>query len=336
MGKHGFTHVLRHDLGGGEANRHAHRRRRLPRAQRSHPRGRPASVSRAGTRRRACARAGGDSWRTFRSPRAAGDLGDPAPSRQILGTTRTNPYKLDGRASGAGDIRASRARRARRDRRRGHARSRGRLFAEHGSRSSACRRRSTTTSAEPINVRIDTRACIAPRDDRLHTTAESTTADGREVMGRTAGWIERRGIAGGADVILIPEQPSRSRRLRRDPPPTRARQGLLDRGRLRGIRARRRRRGTKATPTSSGTCSCRSAGSGSARAPDRAALRLRDSRDSARPRPARRLPDPARPCIRDALRPEGGRPRAPGTLRPHGRAPGRQVVDVSLKEPRPS
>ncbi|MGH9614888.1 MAG: 6-phosphofructokinase, partial [Bryobacteraceae bacterium] len=45
--------------------------------------------------------------------------------------------------------------------------------------------------------------------DRLHTTAES---HGRvmviEVMGRNAGWIAlHSGIAGGADVILIPEIP---------------------------------------------------------------------------------------------------------------------------------
>ncbi|MEM8710554.1 MAG: ATP-dependent 6-phosphofructokinase [Planctomycetota bacterium] len=45
--------------------------------------------------------------------------------------------------------------------------------------------------------------------DRLHTTAE---AHGRalvlEVMGRNAGWIAlRAGVAGGADVILVPEIP---------------------------------------------------------------------------------------------------------------------------------
>lgn len=45
--------------------------------------------------------------------------------------------------------------------------------------------------------------------DRLHTTAE---AHGRalvlEVMGRNAGWIAlRSGVAGGADVILVPEIP---------------------------------------------------------------------------------------------------------------------------------
>jgi 6-phosphofructokinase 1 len=45
--------------------------------------------------------------------------------------------------------------------------------------------------------------------DRLHTTAESHhRVLVVEVMGRTAGWIAlHAGIAGGADVILIPELP---------------------------------------------------------------------------------------------------------------------------------
>ncbi len=45
--------------------------------------------------------------------------------------------------------------------------------------------------------------------DRLHTTAEShNRVMVVEVMGRHAGWIAvYSGIAGGADVILIPEQP---------------------------------------------------------------------------------------------------------------------------------
>jgi 6-phosphofructokinase 1 len=45
--------------------------------------------------------------------------------------------------------------------------------------------------------------------DRLHTTAEShNRVMVVEVMGRHAGWIAvHSGIAGGADVILIPEQP---------------------------------------------------------------------------------------------------------------------------------
>src|SRR3712207_3599537 len=45
--------------------------------------------------------------------------------------------------------------------------------------------------------------------DRLHTTAESHNRIlVVEVMGRHAGWIAlHSGIAGGADVILIPERP---------------------------------------------------------------------------------------------------------------------------------
>src|SRR3569833_2117450 len=45
--------------------------------------------------------------------------------------------------------------------------------------------------------------------DRLHTTAESHHRDlVVEVMGRHAGWIAlRAGMAGGAHVILLPEQP---------------------------------------------------------------------------------------------------------------------------------
>lgn len=45
--------------------------------------------------------------------------------------------------------------------------------------------------------------------DRLHTTAESHYRNVVvEVMGRNAGWIAlHSGIAGGADVILMPERP---------------------------------------------------------------------------------------------------------------------------------
>ena len=45
--------------------------------------------------------------------------------------------------------------------------------------------------------------------DRIHTTAESHhRVMALEVMGRYAGWIAlHSGIAGGADVILIPEIP---------------------------------------------------------------------------------------------------------------------------------
>ena len=49
--------------------------------------------------------------------------------------------------------------------------------------------------------------------DRLHTTAEShNRVMVVEVMGRHAGWIAlHSGLAGGADVILVPERPVRHR-----------------------------------------------------------------------------------------------------------------------------
>jgi ATP-dependent phosphofructokinase / diphosphate-dependent phosphofructokinase len=52
-------------------------------------------------------------------------------------------------------------------------------------------------------------ACATDAVDRLHTTAEShQRAMVLEVMGRYAGWIALfAGVAGGADVILIPEIP---------------------------------------------------------------------------------------------------------------------------------
>jgi 6-phosphofructokinase 1 len=52
-------------------------------------------------------------------------------------------------------------------------------------------------------------ACVADALDRLHTTASShKRAMVIEVMGRHAGWIALYGgLAGGADVILIPEIP---------------------------------------------------------------------------------------------------------------------------------
>ena len=82
--------------------------------------------------------------------------------------------------------------------------------------------------------------------DRLHTTAEShNRVMVVEVMGRHAGWIAlHSGLAGGADVILIPERPfdieevCRLIRRRHD-----ARPLLLDRGGGRGRHRRRRARG---------------------------------------------------------------------------------------------
>ncbi len=61
-----------------------------------------------------------------------------------------------------------------------------------------------------VTFGFDTALSIATEAiDRLHTTAESHNRILIvEVMGRTAGWIAlHSGIAGGADVILIPELP---------------------------------------------------------------------------------------------------------------------------------
>jgi len=64
--------------------------------------------------------------------------------------------------------------------------------------------------ATDVTFGFDTALQVATEAiDRLHTTAEShNRCLVVEVMGRHAGWIAlHSGIAGGADVILIPEQP---------------------------------------------------------------------------------------------------------------------------------
>jgi ATP-dependent phosphofructokinase / diphosphate-dependent phosphofructokinase len=65
-------------------------------------------------------------------------------------------------------------------------------------------------SATDYTFGFDTAVTVATEAiDRLHTTAEShNRVMVVEVMGRNTGWIAvMSGIAGGADVILIPEQP---------------------------------------------------------------------------------------------------------------------------------
>ena len=186
----------------------------------------------------------------------------------ILGTSRTNPFKRDdGPATIAARLRGARPRRPDRDRRRGHARAPPTAStASTVSTSSGCRRRSTTTSAATdVTFGFDTAVQVATEAiDRLHTTAESHhRVMVVEVMGRHAGWIALySGIAGGGDVILIPERPfDIDAGLRADPAPPRARALLLDRRRRRGRAAeggddgdRRRRAPTSsATPASAGS-----------------------------------------------------------------------------------
>src|SRR5881227_1105470 len=130
----------------------------------------------------------------------------------ILGTTRTNPFKVDGGvekvlasferegfdalvAIGGEDTLGVAARlHAERD------------FPVVGVPKTI----DNDLSATDYTFGFDTAVFIATEAiDRLHTTAEShNRVMVVEVMGRHTGWIAvMSGIAGGADVILIPEQP---------------------------------------------------------------------------------------------------------------------------------
>jgi 6-phosphofructokinase 1 len=130
----------------------------------------------------------------------------------ILGTTRTNPYKVDG---GVDAVRLH------------FAQERldalvaiggedtlgvaGRLHREHELPVVGVPKTiDNDLSGTDYTFGFDTAVTIATEAiDRLHTTAEShNRVMVVEVMGRHTGWIAvMSGIAGGADVILIPEQP---------------------------------------------------------------------------------------------------------------------------------
>jgi 6-phosphofructokinase 1 len=130
----------------------------------------------------------------------------------ILGTTRTNPYKLDGgvehvlehvRAEGLDALVAI-----------GGEDTLGvasGLFEEHGFPVVGVPKTiDNDLSATDYTCGFDTALTVATEAiDRLHTTAEShNRVMVVEVMGRHTGWIAvMSGMAGGADVILIPEHP---------------------------------------------------------------------------------------------------------------------------------
>src|SRR3954467_14840334 len=130
----------------------------------------------------------------------------------IIGTSRTNPFKLEGGvervlqnfsdrgldalvAIGGEDTLGVAAR----------------LHAEHRLPVvGAPKTIDNDLSGTDYTFGFDTAVFIATEAiDRLHTTAEShNRVMVVEVMGRHTGWIAvMSGIAGGADVILIPEQP---------------------------------------------------------------------------------------------------------------------------------
>ena len=129
-----------------------------------------------------------------------------------IGTTRTNPFKLDGGvdkvlqnfadrgldalvAIGGEDTLGVAAR----------------LYREHAFPVVGVPKTiDNDLSGTDYTFGFDTAVSVATEaTDRLHTTAEShNRVMVVEVMGRHAGWIAvTSGIAGGADVILIPEQP---------------------------------------------------------------------------------------------------------------------------------
>jgi phosphofructokinase-like protein len=130
----------------------------------------------------------------------------------IIGTTRTNPYKLDGgvervvenfEREGLGALVAI-----------GGEDTLGvaaRLYAERRFPVVGVPKTiDNDLSATDYTFGFDTAVWIATEAiDRLHTTAEShNRVMVVEVMGRHTGWIAvMSGIAGGADMILIPEEP---------------------------------------------------------------------------------------------------------------------------------
>lgn len=130
----------------------------------------------------------------------------------IIGTSRTNPYTLDGGvesvlrnfsdrgldalvAIGGEDTLGVAAK----------------LFAEHAFPVVGVPKTiDNDLSGTDYTFGFDTAVTIATEAiDRLHTTAEShNRVMVVEVMGRHAGWIATySGLAGGADIILVPETP---------------------------------------------------------------------------------------------------------------------------------
>jgi phosphofructokinase-like protein len=130
----------------------------------------------------------------------------------ILGTSRTNPYKLDGGVEKVvahfGDLGLDALVAIGGEDTLGVA---ARLYEEREFPVVGVPKTiDNDLSATDYTFGFDTAVSICTEAiDRLHTTAEShNRVMVVEVMGRHTGWIAvHSGIAGGADVILIPEQP---------------------------------------------------------------------------------------------------------------------------------
>jgi ATP-dependent phosphofructokinase / diphosphate-dependent phosphofructokinase len=130
----------------------------------------------------------------------------------IIGTTRTNPFRLDGGVENV--LEHFRAERLDALVAIGGEDTLGvatRLYGEHDFPVVGVPKTiDNDLSATDYTFGFDTAVFVATEAiDRLHTTAEShNRVMVVEVMGRHTGWIAVvSGIAGGADAILIPEQP---------------------------------------------------------------------------------------------------------------------------------
>ena len=261
----------------------------------------------------------------------------------ILGTTRTNPYQDRGRRrSRAHELRGRAARRARGDRRRGHARRRSALYRDHGFPVVGVPKTiDNDLSGTDYTFGFDTAVTIATEAiDRLHTTAEShNRVMVVEVMGRHTGWIAvMSGIAGGADAILIPEQPitveAACRQLvkrheaGKDFSIVVVSEGLRAHVRVRRAQARRRR---GARHRSVRSCASSAASATRSRGRSRSAPASRPGSPCSGTSSAA-APDAARPRARDALRAQGRRPRRRGQLRAMAALHGDAIVDISLEE----
>jgi ATP-dependent phosphofructokinase / diphosphate-dependent phosphofructokinase len=129
----------------------------------------------------------------------------------ILGTSRTNPYKLDAVDAVLQNFESAALRALVAVGGEDTLGVAARLHAEHGFPVVGVPKTiDNDLSATDYTFGFDTAVSICTEAiDRLHTTAEShNRVMVVEVMGRHTGWIAvMSGIAGGADVILIPEHP---------------------------------------------------------------------------------------------------------------------------------
>ncbi len=141
------------------ANRCADRRRRLPRPERGDPGRRPQGRRDLRPRvRRLPRRLARPARGPDHAARASTEVRGILPrGGTILGSSRTNPFKIDG---GVERIKTNLAElgrgRADRDRRRGHPRRRDQAERPRRATWSACRRRSTTTSTRPTTPSAST------------------------------------------------------------------------------------------------------------------------------------------------------------------------------------